>query len=116
MSPVLTPPDRLASALAGATAVRLATTSLRGQPPRLAPERLADAVRRLLALAPLVPDDLLEVEINPAAVTADGLVALDVLVRLGDGPRPVRAPRPASGRRPPPGAAVDRDRRRVVSG
>ncbi|HEY5627865.1 MAG TPA: CoA-binding protein, partial [Candidatus Limnocylindrales bacterium] len=37
-----------------------------------------------------------ELEINPAAVTPDGLVALDVLVRLGDGPRPIRAPRPAA--------------------
>ena len=95
-SPSLTPPDDLASALAGATAVRLATRSVRGQPPRLAPECLADTVRRLMALAPLAPDDLLEVEVNPAAVTADGLVALDVLVRLGDGPRPVRAPRPTA--------------------
>jgi succinyl-CoA synthetase beta subunit len=105
-SPSLTPPDRLASALADATAVRLATRSVRGEPPRLEPERLAHAVRRLLALAPLAPDELLEVEINPAAVTPDGLVALDVLVRLGDGPRPVRAPRPA--------AAVARDRKSVV--
>ncbi len=95
-SPALTPPDRLDAILAEATAVRLATRSVRGQPPRLAPERLADAVRSLMALAPLAPDDLLEVEVNPAAVTADGLVALDVLVRLGDGPRPVRAPRPAA--------------------
>ena len=95
-SPALTPPERLASTLSAATAVRLATRSVRGQPPRLAPERLADTVRRLLALSPLAPDQLLEVEINPAAVTPDGLVALDVLVRLGDGPRPVRAPRPAA--------------------
>ena len=95
-SPALTPPDRLTSVLADATAVRLATRPVRGQPPRLAPDRLADAVRRLLALAPLAPDELLEVEINPAAVTPDGLVALDVLVRLADGLRPVRAPRPAA--------------------
>ena len=95
-SPTLTPPEHLAAALADSTAVRLATRSVRGQPPRLAPERLVDAIRRLLALAPLAPDELLEVEINPAAVTPDGLVALDVLVRLGDGPRPVRPPRPAA--------------------
>ncbi len=97
VSPSLTPPgdrDGLAHALAGATAVRLATTPLRGQPPRLAKARLADAVASLLALAPLCPDDLAELEINPAAVVPDGLVALDVLVTLGSGPRPVRAPRP----------------------
>lgn len=97
VSPALTPPsdrDRLARAIAGATAVRLATTPLRGQPPRLAPARLAEAVAQLTALAPLCPGELTELEINPAAVTPDGLVALDVLVTLGDGPRPVRAPRP----------------------
>jgi acyl-CoA synthetase (NDP forming) len=94
VSPTLTSPDRVPGILAGATAVRLATRAVRGQPPRLQPDALAGAVRRLLALAALAPADLLEVEINPAAVTADGLVALDVLVRLGDGPRPARAPRP----------------------
>lgn len=94
VSPALTPADEITARIAGATAVRLATTSLRGQPPRLDPQRLADAVARLAALAPLLPDDLTELEINPAAVTPDGLVALDVLVNLGSGPRPVRAARP----------------------
>ncbi len=95
-SPALTPPGRVAEVLAEATAVRLATRAVRGQPPRLAPDRLSEAVRSLMALAPLAPDELLEVEVNPAAVTAHGLVALDVLVRLGAGPQPVRAPRPAA--------------------
>ena len=95
VSPTLTPPGHLAAALAESTAVKLATRSVRGQPPRLAPDRLAEAVRRLLALSPLAPDVLLEVEINPAAVTPRGLVALDVLVRLGSGALPVRPPRPA---------------------
>lgn len=96
VSPVLTAgtSSALDHALAGATAVRMATTSLRSQPPRLAPWRLYDAVARLMALATLCPDELLELEINPAAVTPGGLVALDVLVTLGNGPRPVRAPRP----------------------
>ncbi len=97
VSAALTPPGGMERALDQATAVRLATRSVRGQPPRLAPERLAETVRRLLALAPLAPDVLAELEINPAAVTPHGLVALDVLVRLGDGPRPVRPPRPAAG-------------------
>lgn len=101
VSSSITPPDApgaLEAALAGATAVRLATRSVRGQPPRLAPERLAEVVGRLLALAPLVPADLHEIEVNPAAVTPDGLVALDVLARVGDGaPLPVRAARPQRG-------------------
>ena len=94
VSPTLTPSGAMGPALAGSTAVRLATTPMRGQPPRLSSARLEEAVARLLRLAELTPDDLLEVEINPAAVTPDGLVALDVLVTLGDGPRPARAPRP----------------------
>ena len=94
VSPVLAPRDGLGATLSRATAVRLATTSQRGQPPRLALDRVTETVERLLGLAALVPDVLLEIEINPAAVIAHGLVALDVLVSLGDGPRPARAPRP----------------------
>jgi acyl-CoA synthetase (NDP forming) len=89
-------PDPLATLLRRATAVRLATSGLRGRPPRLRVERLVDAVRRLVAIGDaLVPDDLLELEVNPAAVTPDGrLVALDVTVALGGGPRPPRPARP----------------------
>jgi acyl-CoA synthetase (NDP forming) len=94
VSPTLTPIEGIGSAIAGATAVRLATRSMRGQPPRLPSARLEEAVARLLDLAEVTPDHLLEVEINPAAVTPDGLVALDVLVTLGDGPRPARPARP----------------------
>ncbi len=94
VSPALTAASGIPDAIAGATAVRLATIPLRGQAPRLSPARLAETIRRLLRLAELVPDVLLELEINPAAVTTDGLVALDVLVTLGAGPPDVRPPRP----------------------
>ena len=94
VSPALTPADEVVAHVAGATTVRLATTSIRGQPPRLAPARVADAIGGLLALASLMPDDLLEIEVNPAAVTPGGLVALDVLATVGSGPVPGRAPRP----------------------
>ena len=94
VSPALAPRDGLGATLSRTTAVRLATASQRGQPPRLALDRVTETVERLLGLAALVPDELLEIEINPAAVTPDGLVALDVLVLLGDGPRPARSPRP----------------------
>jgi acyl-CoA synthetase (NDP forming) len=95
LSPTLTPPGEVAPLVLETTAVRLATASLRGQPPRLALDRLVDVVRRLLALgSALVPADLLEIEINPAAVAADGLVALDVLATLGRGPLPGRPARP----------------------
>jgi acyl-CoA synthetase (NDP forming) len=94
VSPRLTAPDAIGPAIAATTAGRLATTPQRGQPPRLPLSRAVEVVERLLALTPLVPDELLDLEVNPAAVTPDGLVALDVLVTLGDGPRPARAPRP----------------------
>ena len=86
--------DAIGAAIAPATAIRLATTGQRGQPPSTSLAVVAGMVERLAALAPLVPAELLEVEINPAAVTAGGLVALDVLVTLGDGPLAVRPPRP----------------------
>jgi len=95
VSSALTPPELVGLLLGRPTAVRLATTSVRGQPPRMSADRLVEVVRRLLALGDaLVPDEILEIEINPAAVTASGLVALDVLATLGDGPRPPRAARP----------------------
>ena len=94
VSPALPPRGGLGAALSETTAIRLATTPQRGQPPRVPLHRVVEAVERLLGLAALVPDELLECEINPAAVTADGLVALDVLVALGDGPRRASTPRP----------------------
>jgi len=94
VSPALTPADRFVPAIAGATAVRLATSSLRSKPPRLDPAILGDTVARLAALAPLLPDELLELEINPAAVAEGGLVALDVLVTLGHAGPATRAARP----------------------
>jgi acyl-CoA synthetase (NDP forming) len=95
VSPALTPPADLARVLLGATAVRLVAAPQRGRPPRLDIDCLTDVVRRLAAAGDaLAPDQLLEVEINPAAVTPAGLVALDVLVRLGPGGRTVAPPRP----------------------
>ncbi len=74
--------------------IRLATTGMRGQAPRASVERLIEVIGRLAALGELMPDEILDCEVNPMAVTQAGLVALDVLVTLGDGERPVRHPRP----------------------
>ncbi len=91
----------VAEALAWATVVRLATEPQRGRDPLLPPAALADVVERLLALGEaLMPDELLEVEVNPLAVASSGLVALDVLVHLGPAPDAPRARRhgpPADG-------------------
>ena len=95
VSPTLTPRDELGAILQATTAVRLATMPQRGQPARLGLDRLVALVERLLDVGvALLPDDLLELEINPAAVAAGELVALDVLVQLGGGRLPAPAPRP----------------------
>ena len=95
VSPTVTPREDVVRILQASTAVRLASTPQRGRPPRMAVDRLVDVVDRLLAIGEaLAPADLLEIEVNPAAVTPGGLVALDVLVRLGTGPRAMRPPRP----------------------
>jgi acyl-CoA synthetase (NDP forming) len=86
------------AALRAATVVRLATEPQRGRAPLFPMARLVAVVERLLELGrALVPDELAELEINPLAVTRDGLVALDVLARLAPAagteakPSPVRA-------------------------
>jgi acyl-CoA synthetase (NDP forming) len=95
VSPTLTPPARIGAILQAATAVRLATTSQRGQPARLALDELVRLVRRLFELGTaLVPAELLDLELNPVAVSGGGLVALDVLAQLGTGPATAPAPRP----------------------
>lgn len=95
VSPTATSRRELPDRLSGSIGVELATTTLRGQPPRLAMDRLVDVVERLFALAPACrPDELLELEINPLAITTDGLVALDVLATLGTGRLDVRPDRP----------------------
>jgi acyl-CoA synthetase (NDP forming) len=96
LSPTLTPPGDIASILERVTAVRLATTGLRGRPAHLAMDRLLDVVGRFLAVAEAcIPGDLVELEVNPIVVADGRLIALDVLARLGDGvPAPPMAPRP----------------------
>ncbi len=99
LSPSLTRPEEVAGILASVTAVRLATTSQRGRPPRIGIDTLVDVVGRFLAVAAAcVPRDLAELEVNPIVVADGELVALDVLAAIGrddahgavtPGPRPV---------------------------
>jgi acyl-CoA synthetase (NDP forming) len=82
-------------ALGRIAAGRLATTSLRGQPARIDAAALVDAVARFTALArEFAPHDIVEAEINPLVITPAGLVALDILVKIGGGRRPCVPPRP----------------------
>ncbi len=74
---------------------QLATGRLRGQEPRIQKAALLAAVRRFMALASaFAPHAIVECEINPLVVAFGRLVALDILVKLGTGPRPARPPRP----------------------
>lgn len=97
-SPTATARRDLPALLSASLGVEMATTGLRGRAPRLAMDLLVDIVERLFALAPLCrPDELLELEINPLAITTDGLVALDVLATLGARRPATRPDRPIAG-------------------
>ncbi len=94
-SPSASRPGDVDEAIARLAAGRLATTSLRGQPPRIPAATVAVAVERFMALASAcAPHDIAECEINPLVVTPSGLVALDILVKLGSGRTEVRPSRP----------------------
>jgi len=98
VAPGLTTAADLPQALRLATAVRLATEPQRGRRALISIAALVDVVERLGALAPRCgPGGILDLEINPLAVTPDGPVALDVLVTLDPGPvaAPPRATRRA---------------------
>lgn len=91
------PRNELTKRLATSMGVELATAPLRGRPPRLAMAHLVEVVERLMALAPVCrPDELTEIEVNPLAVTPEGLVALDVLASLGSAPFEPRPNRPVA--------------------
>ncbi len=95
VGPGLTRPDQVGPVLAASTAVRLASEAQRGRPPLLELQSLVRLTERLLAFAAaFMPGDVVELEVNPLAVTPSGLVALDVMVVLGDpsieAERPIR--------------------------
>ncbi|MGE5176991.1 MAG: acetate--CoA ligase family protein [Hyphomicrobiales bacterium] len=82
-SPSLAHDSKLERSLERVAAARLATRTQRGHAPAVTPAALADVVRRFLALAGEVcPDLLLELEVNPLAVSGGNLVALDALATL----------------------------------
>lgn len=91
LSPDFEPAGGIAPLLQRATAVRLATTSLRGQAPRADIGAVVAVVEGLMALADAaMPALVSECEINPLVLDEDGRpVALDVLLRIGDGRDPV---------------------------
>ena len=75
--------------------VQMITGGLRGQRARVSIETIVDAVEAFAVLGrTCAPHAVSECEVNPLAVTPEGLVALDVLVRLGRPAPPPAAPRP----------------------
>lgn len=87
-------PEQIEAALRAAAVVRLATEPQRGRPPRLPMTALVAVVERLLVLGRAsMPGELLELEMNPMAVSDGRLVALDVLARLGTGEGAMDEPR-----------------------
>ncbi len=95
LSPALAAGDAIERALAGLAPARLATTGQRGQQAALAPGALAAVVRRFMRLAAShCPEPIFELEINPLVVSDGALVALDVVVKLGQRLEPVPDPRP----------------------
>ncbi len=94
-SPAVTTDREIEEAIDRLAIGRLATGRLRGQEPRIQKAPLVAAVRRFMALASaFAPHAVAECEINPLVVAGGRLVALDILVKLGSGPRPSRPPRP----------------------
>ncbi len=94
-SPSVTTDREIEQAIDRLAIGRLATGRLRGQEPLIAVEPLVAAVRRFMTLAStFAPHAISECEINPLVVAGGRLVALDILVKLGSGPRPARPPRP----------------------
>jgi acyl-CoA synthetase (NDP forming) len=94
-SPAVTTDGEIEDAIDRLAVGRLATGRLRGQEPRIEMPALVAAVRRFMALAAaFAPGAIAECEINPLVVAFGRLIALDILVKLGSGPRPARQPRP----------------------
>jgi acyl-CoA synthetase (NDP forming) len=95
LSPALAEPERIARVLGSKAFSPLLFGGLRGQAPRLAREEMVLLLQRVLAFAAeTMPHDLLEFEINPLVLIGGWPVALDALVRLGQGPVPQTPPRP----------------------
>jgi len=84
-SPVLSDRQRIRETLEGKAITPLVTGRARGQKVRLALDDLLDLVERLLRFATdAVPEGIVDFEINPLALTDEGPVALDALVKIAE--------------------------------
>jgi acyl-CoA synthetase (NDP forming) len=95
LSPGLTSTGRIESIIGATAIVPLMTGAVRGKPARVELSRLVDLLDRFLRFAERhVPHDVLEFEINPLVLGADGPVALDALCKIGRGRKTEAPPRP----------------------
>ncbi|HSB08707.1 MAG TPA: acetate--CoA ligase family protein [Blastocatellia bacterium] len=96
-SPTLSDKASMESAIQDCAVTRLMTTTTRGCPPRIERGSIADVTEKFIALARgLAPGLIRECEINPLVVAEGKLVALDVLIKVGDTQQPSRPDRPIS--------------------
>ncbi|MBZ5554344.1 MAG: acetate--CoA ligase family protein [Acidobacteriia bacterium] len=94
-SPGITAQDDLALVLQQPAVTQLITGSLRGQRPRVKLDQVTDVVRRFGELAAtFMPELISECEINPLVITPRGLMALDILIKLGREPEEKTVDRP----------------------
>lgn len=92
LSPAMADPAQIDRALEDKAIVPLICGGVRHQAPRLERGKLVGLLQQALRLAAAsMPDELIEFEINPLVPTANGVVALDAMARLGPGPHPVAA-------------------------
>jgi acyl-CoA synthetase (NDP forming) len=96
-SPEVRDDPRIRGVLAAKAVTPLVTDGMRGQKARISLQDLAGLARRFLDLGEAtMPDELSEFEVNPLALTAAGVVALDALGRLGGERLDSPPPRPIS--------------------
>ncbi|KPJ94015.1 MAG: hypothetical protein AMS18_04535, partial [Gemmatimonas sp. SG8_17] len=95
LSPAVHAHDGLAAVLSEKVIVQTMIRRARVGGSRLSLKDLADVVLKFMEFASNhMPRDVLELEVNPLVISDRGPVAVDVLVRLGDGSEPERTERP----------------------
>ncbi len=83
------------TALKSPAITELITGELRGQRPRIGLEEISEVAKKFqLLAATFMPSEISECEINPLVIADGRLVALDILIKRGDGKRRESADRP----------------------
>jgi acyl-CoA synthetase (NDP forming) len=95
LSPNVNSAADMDAVFAGKAITRLVTRHVRGRDARMSSEKLSEFVHTFLEFAKMsMPHQVAEFEINPLAITERGPIALDVLLKMGDGSAPERTWRP----------------------